>query len=531
MEMEKKYFFAPFFAPLVALALVFGFTVQAPALGQKEAGNAEITIDAGRRFQTIAGFGASDCWTSNYVGQFWEEGPKEEIAKWLFSRNLKPDGSPEGIGLSMWRVNFGAGTMEQGDQSGIADISRRAESFLDAEGGLDWSKQAGQRWFLRKAGAYGVENFVAFANAPHVRFSRNGRGYSPGDGRANIAEDKYGAFAAYLAEAAAHFRDEGIHFRYISPVNEPQYDWKDPGQEGSPWTNAEIKRLLDALDGAIEERNLDARILITEAGDWKYLYEERGRASNQIYEFFDPAGSCYAGSLASLPGIIGAHSYWTHNTNEEMREVRSRVREAAQKYGLEVFQTEWSMLSEGEDFPGFEAASYMDIALLMAKIIHSDLSYANVSSWSYWTSMDMERWGHKNRFLLVGLYPGSPPDPYTPLTQSGAVKAHATLWALGNYSFFVRPGFTRVALDGADNLSGLMGTAYLSPDAKRVAAVYVNMGGEPAGVNAAFKGMKNPPRETALYITGADQTLQKAPAPGGAISVPPRSIATVVYDF
>jgi O-glycosyl hydrolase len=516
---------------LLALALAFGFTIQAPALGQKAAGAAGVTIDAGQRFQTIAGFGASDCWTSNYVGQFWEEGPKEETAKWLFSRDLKADGSPEGIGLSMWRVNFGAGTMEQRDASDIADISRRAESFLDGKGGWDWSKQAGQQWFLRKAGDYGVENFVAFANAPHVRFSRNGRGYSNGDGRANIAEDQYRAFAAYLAEAADHFRKEGISFRYISPVNEPQYDWKDPGQEGSPWTNAEIKRLLDELDRAIRERNLDTKILITEAGDWKYLYEERGRASNQIYEFFDPAGGCYAGDLVSLPRLIGAHSYWTHDTNEELREVRSQVREAAQKYGLEVFQTEWSMLSAGEDFPGFEAASYMDIALLMAKIIHSDLAYANVSSWSYWTSMDMERWGHKNRFLLVGLYPGDPPDPYTPVTQSGVVKDHATLWALGNYSVFSRPGFTRIALDGADNLSGLMGTAYISPDSKRIAAVYVNMGNETASFITAIKGMKKTPGKTALYITGAEQSLQRTASPGSMISVPSRSIATVVYDF
>jgi O-glycosyl hydrolase len=518
-----------FFAPLFALVLLFGSAAPAPALGQKE--DAAVTIDAGRRFQTIAGFGASDCWTANYVGQFWEEGPKEEIARWLFSRNLKADGSPEGIGLSMWRVNFGAGTMEQGDASGIADISRRAESFLDGEGGRDWSKQAGQQWFLRKARDYGVENFTAFANAPHVRFSRNGRGYSNGDGRANITEDGYGAFAAYLAEAAAHFRDEGINFRYISPVNEPQYDWKDPTQEGSPWTNAEIKRLLTELDRAIRARNLDANILVPEAGDWKYLYEERGRASNQIREFFDPAGENYLGDLKSLPRLAGAHSYWTHNTNEELREVRGHVREAAQKYGLELFQTEWSMLAEGEDFPGFETASYMDIALFMAKIIHSDLAYADVSSWSYWTSMDMERWGHKNRFLLISLSPGTPPDPYTSILESGMVKDQATLWALGNYSFFVRPGFTRVALEGADDLSGLMGTAYISPDSKRIVAVYVNMGNEAAVFKTAFKGVKASPKETALYITGVGQSLQRTGSPGGMVSVPARSLATAVYDF
>jgi O-glycosyl hydrolase len=528
----------------VALFLILAFGAAAEARRDQRGPDenaAGVTIDVGRTYQTIAGFAASDCWTTNYVGQYWEAPQKEEIAKWLFSRGTKDNGSPEGIGLSMWRVNLGAGTLEQGGDSDIADISRRAESTLDAGGNYDWSKQIGQQWFLRKAQSYGVENFVAFSNAPLVNFSRNGKGWSNGDGRANLAEDKYDAFAGYLADVLAHSRSEGLSFQYVSPVNEPQYDWKDPTQEGSPWTNAEIRRLLGELDRAIGERSLDTKILITEAGDWKYLYEERGRASNQMYQFFDPAaasdaaeGQTYAGDLPSVPKIIGAHSYWTHDTNEELREVRVRVWEAAQKYGLEVFQTEWSMLSAGEGFPGFEEASYMDIALFMAKVIHSDMAYANASSWSYWTSMDMERWGHKDRFLLVGLRPGNPPDPYASITESGAVKDHPTLWALGNYSLFVRPGFRRVDLKGADDLSGLMGTAYLSPDSQRLVAVYVNMGSEAASFRTAFANAKSAPKNAALYITGEGRSLQKSDAivPGGSFFVvPPRSVATVVYDF
>jgi hypothetical protein len=50
-----------------------------------------------------------------------------------------------------------------------------------------------------------------------------------------------------------------------------------------------------------------------------------------------------------------------------------------------------------EGLPGYEDASYMDIALFMAKVIHADLVYANAASWYFWTAMDMERWCHKNR--------------------------------------------------------------------------------------------------------------------------------------
>jgi hypothetical protein len=142
---------------------------------------AQIVIDPAQTYQTIEGFGASDCWTGNYVGKYWNEDAKETIAKYLFSQNLKSDGSPEGIGLSMWRFNLGAGTMEQGEASGISDISRRAECMLDESEKYDFTKQAGQQWFLKRAKAYGCENFTAFSNAPLTVWSKNGKGYSNGD--------------------------------------------------------------------------------------------------------------------------------------------------------------------------------------------------------------------------------------------------------------------------------------------------------------------------------------------------------------
>ena len=88
-----------------------------------------VTINAGQTFQTIKGFAASDCWTPAFVGKYWTNN-RNEIAELLFSSEIT-DGQPKGIGLSMWRVNMGGGSMEQGDESGISNVSRRAESYLD----------------------------------------------------------------------------------------------------------------------------------------------------------------------------------------------------------------------------------------------------------------------------------------------------------------------------------------------------------------------------------------------------------------
>lgn len=217
-----------------------------------------ITIDPAATYQTMRGFAASDCWCGNFVGKHWNEPEKEQIAKWLFSQNLDDDGNPEGIGLSMWRFNLGAGTEEQGDASGIRgdNASRRAESFLEADGvTYNWNQQSGQQYFLRKAHEYGCESFVAFSNSPPLAYTHNGKGYANGDKMANLQADKFDDFAVYMAEVVKYFKEsDGIEFDYISPVNEPQYKWNGTGQEGSPWTNTEVKKLVTELDKAIQTR-------------------------------------------------------------------------------------------------------------------------------------------------------------------------------------------------------------------------------------------------------------------------------------
>jgi hypothetical protein len=388
---------------------------------------------------------------------------------------------------------------------------------------------------MRKAKEYGCESFVLFSNSPPVFFTRNGKGYANGDNYANLQADKYDDFADFMATVAERFGQEGIDFRYISPVNEPQYDWKDPSQEGSPWHNSEIKKLAVELDKAITAKGLNTKILLAEAGAWGELYQGSGHASNQIYQLFDSKSANYIGNLPALAPVIGGHSYWSHSNDAQLRNTRTSVRSKAEEYNIGVFQTEWSLLGDG--FLDYDKASYMDIALYMAKIIHSDLAFANVTSWSYWTSMGVELWGHKDRFLLLSLAPGNGVNGS--IMQPGTATDMPTLWALGNYSYFIRPGYQRIDLAGADNLNGLMGTAYVAPDTSRVVAVYVNYANTDQQVATAFQNTAGRTPVTAKsYVTSAGSNLRKAlglPFDGYSaatpLTVPARSVTTVVYEL
>lgn len=101
-----------------AIFLALGLTAQAQS-------TYTVAISPATTYQTIEDFGASDCWTADFVGRYYSDAQKEKAAKWLFSQEFDASGNPEGIGLSVWRVNLGAGTAEQGSSSGISDVTRR----------------------------------------------------------------------------------------------------------------------------------------------------------------------------------------------------------------------------------------------------------------------------------------------------------------------------------------------------------------------------------------------------------------------
>lgn len=490
-----------------------------------------VTIDAGQTFQTMAGFGASDCWSPAYVGRSWTSS-RAGITELLFSSEIV-NGKPKGIGLSQWRVNLGGGTAEQGEASGLEDKSHRAESYLTDDLTLDWTRCEGQRYFMNRAKELGCSNFILFSNTPPVQYTYNGKGFSAQGGTSNLKPEHYGDFARYMADVADHYASEGYNVSHISPVNEPQYNW-DSGQEGSGWTNDEVARLARELDAALSAKGLSTDILLGESGDWEYLYKTKTDAnrSNVLSAFFTPGSTAYVGDLSHVKNLICGHSYWTDGTWDGMRSVRRQLAQAAERYGVDVWQSEWSMLGDGyssSEFVGYDAASEMDIALYMSKVIHNDLTVAGVSSWSYWTSIDAPRWGHKNRFLLISLMPAG--GEYGDIEQEGSYQATATLWVLGNYSRFIRPGYRRIALQLNESRS-FFGSAWMSPEGDKIVAVYTNLAEKNVRLTETHAGWSGEAKAITTYTTTGSKNLQEATvAAGGQVVLEAGSVTTVVYNL
>ena len=499
---------------------------------------AEITIDLTRTYQTIQDFGASDCWTAEYVANYFSMTEKEKAAKWLFSQGFDSNGNPEGIGLSCWRVNIGAGSAEQGTSSNIADETRRAACYQKSDLTYDWTRCDGQQWWMKRAKDYGVDHFLLFSNSAPVHMTKNGKANANNQNiSCNLKDDCYDDFAEFLATVTQHFVDEGYNVTYIDPVNEPRFDWKD-GQEGSPWENTNIAQLAKQLDKSVASRSLSTKILIPEASSWDLVYGGTGRASNQIYAFFDRKSPNYIGNLPSLAKVVAGHSYWTFRTNTELKSIREKVRNEAAKYFVEVIQSEWSMLDAAPEtsagFPAsYEAATKMDIALYMGKLIFCDLCYGNMSGWSYWTAFATERYSQKNRFYLIRMNAtgDTGDESYGDIKKGGRLTVDKNLWVLGNYSRFIRPGYKRVALKGADDLNGLMGSSWLSPDEKTLVTVFVNMSqaSKKVGITVADNAIES----MKAYLTDKNNSLklQSSLNDASQMEIPARSVVTIVAQL
>ncbi|AXK46324.1 glycoside hydrolase [Brachybacterium saurashtrense] len=357
-----------------------------------------LRLDPATLHQRLDGFGASGAWWSQKLGE-WTPSARNAVAQLLFSRT-------QGIGLSQYRYNIGGGI----DHT-ITDPWRTAESFALGDGDYDWDRDSGARWFLQAAKRRGVEDFIAFVNSPPRHLTVNGRTY--GDtGTSNLAPENHDAFIDYLIDVVRHFRDEErIDFRMISPINEPQWSWDGPGQEGCHYEPEQVRELTAATIAAFADSGLDTVVSAPEAGEYTSLY----------------SGESYASLLLDDPmirediGEFATHSYWS--TDEQ----RALAGEAMKAWPDVPFgMTEWCEMVNGRD-------SSMDSALTLARTVHADLTLAGVSTWQYWIAVS--RYDYHDGLLYTDYI--EPGDAET-------VEETRRLWALGNYSRFLRPGARRI---------------------------------------------------------------------------------------
>jgi len=483
--------------------------------------SAEVSVDISQRFQEIDCFGASDCWSMQKIGA-WSEESRNKVADLLFSVT-------EGIGLSCWRFNLGAGLAPER----IHHPWRSAETFEVSQGEYDWTRQVEERWFLAAAKSHGVPQFVAFACSPPSRITRSGfPNCDDGPGSTNLKDGHEKQFAQYLADILEHFRDnpdekERLEFDWVSPVNEPEWEWNKSNQEGCRASNEDIKALILALDEELRKRRLKTKILVPESGALQDMLRQQVNMTKKYGKVYGDYLEAFCGDPqmnAKLGNTICAHSYWNDILESRLTNTRAEFQKKLAEYpGWKYWQTEYCVMQGPHKEGGHGRDLGMETALNVARVIHYDLTLANASSWSWWLAVSES--DYKDGLIYTDYR--NPGDEET-------IYPSKLLWSMGNFSRFIRPGFRRVAVEGAEDINGLLGSAYVDEMGEGLVTVLINMSETAIPVRLTFKGISEGSRvgELIPYITSEKEgdDLAESPAVNSKepLSIPARSVVTVL---
>lgn len=373
---------------------------------QEEMNKVEVEINPKNTYQTIESFGASGAWWSQDVGGWVEketsnQSKRDYIAELLFD----PE---QGIGLSSYRYNLGAGSADTSNSPKITDPWRKGESFEIAPKQYDWTKDGNAQYMLKKAVEYGINDIYFFVNSPLERLTKNGRAYGEEDGQfSNFEEQNYQAFFDYLFDVTEHFLEEGIPVKYLSPLNEPQWDWTG-GQEGSHFTPDEMVAFAKAIYEAKQTRPQLAKteLSVPELGEW----------ANTSYDYYD--AMINDATFMSYYPTWDIHSYWSSAFQKEDAKAYFEKHQLT----IDLKMSEWTEMVNGKDVT-------MDSALNLATQIYEDLTILDVLDWQYWIAVSS--YDYRDGLIYVD-------------TDSKEIELTKRLWAMGNFSKFIRPKAQRI---------------------------------------------------------------------------------------
>lgn len=243
-----------------------------------------------------------------------------------------------------------------------------------------------------------------------------------------------------MAEA---YLNAGIPVKYISPVNEPQSQWDAGWQEGCHYTTDEILKLTRLVIAELNRRNLPVKISVNESaqyGNREYVHDfyKTLLSDDTIYPYIDH---------------FAAHAYFaTDKIRAALYNWTQKVAGDLGKQALPVYQTEFAAWA-----PDNEALTAEKRITMTGRALYEDLTLLNVDSWDYFAALSRG------------------PDSLVMVNDSDASKYWPMkhMWAIGNYSKFIK-GYTRVEVEETGLPEGVMGSAYLAPDGKKLVFVAVN---------------------------------------------------------
>jgi glucosylceramidase len=429
--------------------------------------DASATVNGSTRHQPIDGFGISEHFGRAEIMRGSQGLPAQrqrEILDLLFSRST-------GVGLSILRLGIDSG-IQPTDPGGPNATPKYV-----------WDRNdKGQVWLAQQAKAYGVTRFYADAWSAPGYMKTNGTDANGGTlcglaGATCASGDWRRAYADYLVQYAKFYGQEGIRVTDLGFVNEPDYTATYDSMRLTPAQAAEFTKVFGPV-----ARAGGHKVVCCDSFGW-----------NQQKNYTRAIEAD-----ATARGLVDTHSGHTYASPVD-GPLPTRKR---------TWMSEWSpngttwneAWDDGSGYDGFTVAG----------AVHDALTKGNTSGYVYWY--------------------GASTGATRGLIQMDGANYHVSkrLWALANYSRFIRPGATRIGATTSDG--NLRLSAFRNTDGS-VTVVALNAATSATAVSFGLQNIGFTTGTATPYMTdGSHSTARQSalPVSGGALkaTVPARSLVT-----
>ena len=447
-------------------ALLTAAATTAAALPQPAAAGTA-TINGSTTYQPIDGFGFSEHFGRAAImngSQGLSAQHQKEILDLLLDRST-------GAGLSILRLGIDSG-IQPTDPGGPSATPKYTWDGVDK----------GQVWLAKQARAYGVNRFYADAWTAPGYMKTNGTDANGGTlcgltGATCASGDWRKAYANFLVQYARFYRQEGIGITDLGFTNEPDWTATYDSMRLTPAQAVEFIKTFGPIARA--------------AGYKVACCDSFGWDQEKAYSSAIEADATARGYVTTHTG----HTYASKVDGPQPTQRRSWMSEWS-PHG-----TTWNEnRDDGSGYDGFTVAS----------AIHDALTKGNTSGYVYWY--------------------GASTGATRGLIQMDGDNYHVSkrLWALANYSRFIRPGATRIGATTSD--SALELSAFRNTDGTvTVVALNTSTSATPVTFDlkntGIGKGTATPYLTDATHSTAQQQTVAVSKGSLTA-TVPARALVT-----
>jgi glucuronoarabinoxylan endo-1,4-beta-xylanase len=267
----------------------------------------------------------------------------------------------------------------------------------------------------------------------------------------HLLTSAYDSWASTLAAFPAYYKQQsGVDLYALSAQNEPDFT---ASYESCIYSAAQMVAFIKVLGPKLAALNPPVKLLAAEPDNWGNLWggDNYGNAI-----LGDPTAS-------SLVGILATHDYGSTSAGTLARPAPP----ASNTH--RIWETETTLT----------AGATIGAGLDLANAVYAATTTGGVNGWLYWWTPS----------LFDGGSVSSPPK---------------RVYALGNFSKFVRPGYVRVGVTAVP--SGVQLVAFSNPPDNTVAIVAINSGTSAQTISVFVSGTAWPSQVTP-WVTSASSNL------------------------